>query len=128
MEDLGEALSKNHKMIMMGGGNPAQIPEITDFCKKRLSAISKDTELIQNMIGDYDPPQGNKAFIKHLCKLLKNQFGWSINEKNIALTNGSQSAFFMIFNLLAGEFEDGSKKKIQLPITPEYILVIPIQV
>ena len=27
----------------------------------------------------------------------------------------------MLFNMFAGDFEDGSKKSIQLPLAPEYI-------
>jgi valine--pyruvate aminotransferase len=37
------------------------------------------------------------------------------------LTNGSQTAFFMLFNLFAGVLPDGREKKICLPMAPEYI-------
>jgi valine--pyruvate aminotransferase len=37
------------------------------------------------------------------------------------LTNGSQSGFFLLLNMFAGEFDDGRKKKIRLPLAPEYI-------
>lgn len=36
------------------------------------------------------------------------------------MTNGSQSAFFYLFNLFAGKQPDGSHKKILLPLAPEY--------
>mgnify|MGYP006998137383 CR=1 FL=1 len=39
----------------------------------------------------------------------------------ICLTNGSQTAFFMLFNLFAGVLPDGREKKICLPLAPEYI-------
>src|SRR5690606_20864770 len=43
----------------------------------------------------------------------------------IALTNGSQNAFFYLFNLFGGAFSDGENqsvdKSILLPLTPEYI-------
>src|SRR5690606_13962675 len=41
--------------------------------------------------------------------------------ENIALANGSQSAFFVLFNLFAGDYGDGNFKQIQLPLTPEYL-------
>jgi valine--pyruvate aminotransferase len=44
-----------------------------------------------------------------------------LDEKNIAITNGSQSSFFRLFNLFAGEMPNGSHKQILLPIVPEYI-------
>ena len=40
---------------------------------------------------------------------------------NVALTNGSQTSFFYLFNLLAGKAPDGRLKKILFPLTPEYI-------
>lgn len=121
MADLGEALSGESTMIMMGGGNPAHIPEIQDALKVRIHQILASQSEFQSLIGTYDPPQGNMAFIKALTHLLNAEFAWNLGPENIALTNGSQSAFFMLFNLLAGEFEDGQHKQIQLPLTPEYI-------
>jgi valine--pyruvate aminotransferase len=121
MDDLGDALSGQSEMIMMGGGNPAHIPAIQDVLRKRLQVILSNQREFEAMIGTYDPPQGNMAFIHALVHLLNSEFNWQLKTDNIALTNGSQAAFFMLFNLLAGEFDDGSRKHIQLPLTPEYI-------
>jgi valine--pyruvate aminotransferase len=126
MDDLGNALSKgsnssNSEIIMMGGGNPAHIPEIQAVFKERLSGILNSKQDFQRLIGIYDPPQGNIDFVNAICKLLNDEYGWGLGPENIALTNGSQAAFFMLFNLFAGDFDDGSKKQIQLPLAPEYI-------
>lgn len=121
MDDLGEALGGESEMIMMGGGNPAHIPEVQDAFKSRLQHILNSQAEFESLIGTYDPPQGNNAFIRDLKGLLNAEYGWNISNENIALTNGSQSAFFMLLNLLAGEYEGGSFKQIQLPLTPEYI-------
>ena len=45
----------------------------------------------------------------------------SYPERNIALTNGSQSAFLALFNLLAGPDGTGRRRRILLPLSPEYI-------
>lgn len=121
MDDLGNAMSGNSNAIMMGGGNPAHIPEIQNYFKDRLTSIINTEKDFQRLIGIYDPPQGNVEFISSLCTLLNDEFGWGISHRNIALSNGSQSAFFMLFNLLAGKFSDGIEKQIQLPLAPEYI-------
>ena len=121
MDDLGEALGGESEMIMMGGGNPAHIPEVQDAFKSRLHNIINSQKDFESLIGTYDPPKGNVAFIRELRDLLNAEYGWHLTSENIALTNGSQSAFFMLFNLLAGEYDDGSFKQIQLPLTPEYI-------
>jgi valine--pyruvate aminotransferase len=73
------------------------------------------------VIGNYDTPQGAKAFIGALAELFRDEFSWDIGPENIALTNGSQNAFFSLFNLFAGKFENGRLKKLLLPLAPEYI-------
>jgi valine--pyruvate aminotransferase len=121
MDDLGEAMASGDEVIMMGGGNPGYLPAVTD----RLQAIAKqlvdDPEQFRRLTGVYDPPQGEKQFIASLVELLNREYDWGLTPENVALTNGSQSAFFMLFNMLAGEHPDGSHKHILLPLAPEYI-------
>ena len=121
MDDLGKAMSGKEKMIMLGGGNPAHIPEMQDLFRKRMVEILSNGKEFENLISNYDTPQGNLDFIEEFASFLKGQFGWNVTSKNIATANGSQSAFFMLFNLLAGDMPNGKKKKILLPIVPEYI-------
>ena len=119
MDDLNDGL-RNPDAIMLGGGNPAQIPEMVEYFNQLCSQMAATGELTQALT-NYDGPQGKNVFINALAQLLNNRYGWNISAKNIALTNGSQSAFFNLFNLLAGDFKDGTKKKILLPLAPEYI-------
>ena len=80
-----------------------------------------DGDAFDRMLGNYDPPQGNPRFIRALAGLLQRTFGWDIGPQNLAITSGGQSAFFYLFNLLAGRFENGRRRKILLPLAPEYI-------
>ena len=121
MNDLGNALQPGQQVYMLGGGNPAPIPAVRQFFHKNMQDLLQDGDAFDRAIGNYDPPQGNPRFIKALSTLLKNQFGWDISEKNIALTHGSQQAFFILFNMLAGPYPDGNRKKILFPLAPEYI-------
>jgi len=121
MDDLGNALSGDGRMLMLGGGNPAHIPEVQRVFRARMQAILANGDEFARMIGNYDAPQGEHDFIAALAKLLHEIYGWDIGPRNIALTSGSQSGFFMLFNMLAGEFDDGSIRRILLPVTPEYI-------
>ena len=120
MEDLGNALAEGG-LIMMGGGNPGFVPEVEDALRQRLADIASDPDAFRRLVGIYDPPQGEKRFIRALAGLLREQFGWPIDERYIALTNGSQSAFFTLFNLFGGDCGDGEFRKILLPMAPEYI-------
>ncbi|BAJ02917.1 valine--pyruvate transaminase [Shewanella violacea] len=119
MGDLNEGLRKPGA-IMLGGGNPAAIPEMLDYFHQATGEMLNNGELL-SALGNYDGPQGKDTFLTALSGLLRDTYGWDISEKNISLTNGSQSAFFYLFNLLAGKQVDGRHKKILLPLAPEYI-------
>jgi valine--pyruvate aminotransferase len=121
MADLGSALAKGEDILMLGGGNPAHIPGVQKYFRENMLRLLENAGEFERVIGDYDPPQGNKEFIEAIAALLRNEFGWDIQSKNIALTNGSQSAFFILFNIFAGAFDSGANKKILLPLAPEYI-------
>ncbi|BBM63360.1 valine--pyruvate transaminase [Vibrio alfacsensis] len=119
MDDLNDGL-RTPGAIMLGGGNPAAIPAMLDYFRQASEEMLASGELIA-ALANYDGPQGKDAFVKALAQLFRETYGWDISEKNISLTNGSQSGFFYLFNLLAGQQPDGSHKKVLLPIAPEYI-------
>jgi valine--pyruvate aminotransferase len=121
MDDLGAAASQEHEVLMLGGGNPAHIPEVDRCLRQSMAALLNDGNRFEMAIGSYDPAEGNAEFIKAVSGLLRGRFGWDIGPRNVALTSGSQLAFFILFNLLAGEYEDATKKKILFPLVPEYI-------
>jgi valine--pyruvate aminotransferase len=121
MDDLGDALVADPAPLMLGGGNPAHVPEVQAVFKKRMEDILSKQGEFERVIGNYDTPQGAKAFIGALAELFRGEFGWDIGPENIALTNGSQNAFFSLFNLFAGKFDGAISKQILLPLAPEYI-------
>lgn len=121
MDDLGQAMSVNRDMLMLGGGNPAHIPAVQKIFRESMIKVMETEKSFEECIGNYDTPQGNPLYIAELAALLKRLYGWNITAANIALTNGSQSAFFLLFNMFSGRYSDGSFKKILLPLTPEYI-------
>lgn len=109
MEDLNDGL-RTPGAIMLGGGNPAQIPEMNTYFQTLLAQMlenGKATDALCN----YDGPQGKTELLKLLADMLREELGWDIEPQNIALTNGSQSAFFYLFNLFAGRRADGTTKK-----------------
>ncbi|HSH43977.1 MAG TPA: valine--pyruvate transaminase, partial [Arenicellales bacterium] len=121
MDDLGEAVSSGRSFRMLGGGNPARIPEVEARFRGAMQKIMDNGKQFEDMIGQYDGPQGNAAFIESLAELFAAEFGWDTGPENIFITNGSQAGFFALFNMFAGRRRDGSYGKILLPITPEYI-------
>ena len=121
MDDLGKALAEGGgEMLMLGGGNPAHIPEIEAVWQERMSEITESPESLRRILSIYDPPRGNSSFLKALAALLNETYGWNVGEENLAVTAGGQFAFFTLFNLLAGPSPLGNRK-IVLPVAPEYI-------
>ncbi|MFQ5611975.1 MAG: valine--pyruvate transaminase [Anaerolineae bacterium] len=121
MDDLGEAMAGDEQMLMLGGGNPGHIPQVEACFRERMRSILDNGDEFERMIGNYNPSQGQKAFNEALAALLNQQYDWKVRPENIAITNGSQTTFFFLFNLFAGAFENGMHKKILLPLAPEYI-------
>ena len=119
MEDMGEGL-RTPGTIMLGGGNPAQIPAINDYFSQLLLQMHQDGKLNEALC-NYDGPRGKALLLEALATLLREELGWPVTPQNIALTNGSQSAFFYLFNLFAGRRADGSKKRVLFPLAPEYL-------
>ncbi|BEH70893.1 valine--pyruvate transaminase [Edwardsiella tarda] len=119
MDDLNDGL-RTPGAIMLGGGNPARIAPLeayfTDLCQMLLHE-----GVLGEALCNYDGPQGKNDLLEALARLLSEQYGWPISAQNIALTNGSQSAFFYLFNLFAGRRNDGTHRRVLFPLAPEYI-------
>lgn len=121
MDDLGKALESPGEKIMLGGGNPASIPEMSRQWRRRFSEILAADGELEALVAQYDAPGGRQKFKQSMAGSLKRNFGWDVGPGNIAVTGGSQAAFFSLFNLLAGEFPDGGRRSILFPLAPEYI-------
>lgn len=121
MEDLGAAMTCEEQVMMLGGGNPAHIPEVLELLAEQTRKIVDNPREFRRMIADYASPMGEDQFRASLAGLLRREYGWPLGPEHIALTGGSQAGFFQLFNLLAGEFDDGSFRRILLPLTPEYV-------
>jgi len=121
MDDLGAALAEHPDMRMLGGGNPGHIPAVERLFRERLRTLLDAPGEIERVLGNYDPPRGQARFARAMADLLRRELGWNVGSENIAATNGSQSASFMLLNLLAGDFDDASSRHVLLPLAPEYI-------
>ena len=121
MDDLGEVATAGGGIVNLGGGNPSLIPAAEAVFRARMRAFLQRDGAFERTIGSYDGPEGDRGFARALTQLLRREYGWEVSEHNIALTNGSQSAFLALFNLLAGPGEDGRMRRILLPLSPEYI-------
>ena len=120
MDDLNEGVQGGDDVLMLGGGNPAAIPEIQARLTELMQTLLDEGKLTQTL-SNYDGPQGKNDFIEALAELFNDLYDWDLSSENIIITNGSQNAFFYLFNLLGGNFNGEVNKKILFPLAPEYI-------
>ena len=122
MDDLGDIASAGGGIMNLGGGNPSLIPAAEAVYRRRMRELLERDRAFERAIGAYGGPDGDRGFARALADLLRDELGWNVTERNIALTNGSQSAVVALFNLLAGPMSDGApSRRILLPLSPEYI-------
>ncbi len=122
MQDLGTALAGGQgDMRMLGGGNPALIPEVQAVWRARMGELLADGDAFDRMMTIYDPPKGNGRFAVAVADYLRRKYAWDVGPENVAVTAGGQAAFFYLFNLLAGLGADGRRRRVLLPVVPEYI-------
>lgn len=121
MEDLGAALDDDPSSFFMGGGNPGRIEVVQRVFAQRLCEILDNADARHQMLCSYQAPQGDIRFRMALAKYLRNNAGWDLGPEHIAIANGSQSAFFTLYNLFAGAMPDGTQRHIHLPLSPEYV-------
>jgi valine--pyruvate aminotransferase len=121
MDDLGRALLGNPDMLMLGGGAPGRIAEVEQVFQQHLQVLTDDREVLHELLGSYQEPKGSEPVRRLLAAKLKADYGWDITADHIALTNGGQSAFGILANMLCGRMPDGSHRKLLFPICPEYL-------
>lgn len=118
MDDLSEGLAQPG-VVMLGGGNPASIPGVKAVLQRILDELQQSGVLVE-ILANYDSPQGKTGFLETLADYFRQQYDWDISARNIALTHGSQSAFFILFNSFAGQ-AGALRKRVLIPLVPEYI-------
>ena len=123
MDDLGSALARDDAagLHLLGGGNPARIDAVEAAYRRRLQEIAADPAQFGRFAGTYAAPGGDLGFRAAVATTLSNLYGWPLTARNVGLSSGSQSAFFFLFNLFAGEGAGATRRRILLPLAPEYI-------
>ncbi len=121
MEDLYKAIhSGASDVCQLNGGSPAFFPEVSAMWHDSLNKMIASGEF-DSLVGTYAHPRGDARFLQALVEYLNSKYNWGLTERNIAVTQGGQMAFFLLFNILGGPTPDGGKREILFPISPDYI-------
>lgn len=121
MDNLTRALSTSSETIMLGGGNPARLDSVAELVEETILSDFKRKGAFFDLLCNYSSPKGDSETAAAVAKYLRSECDWDVTADNIFFSNGSQSALFMLFNMLAGRRRDGSYGKAMLPFVPEYI-------
>jgi valine--pyruvate aminotransferase len=121
MDDIGSALKANPNMLMLGGGSPARIPVAEALYTQTLQLLLAEEKTAHQLYGRYQGPLGDLSTRQAMANFLHEQYGWAVNAENVAITNGGQSAFGILTNLLAGQNSAGQERRLHFPVLPEYL-------
>ena len=121
MNDLGEAVALRPDLLMLGGGNPAIIPELQAMWRESANELLSEGDAFDKALASYDSPQGDPAFLEAFADLFRREFNAPFTARNIAVVSGTQLGAFCLLNLLAGRTPDGRQRKILVPALPEYV-------
>jgi valine--pyruvate aminotransferase len=121
MKDIIETLrlGKDRKFYNFSAGNPLIIPEVEQLWREFTAALLAKKDFA-NVVGRYGGTQGYEPLIEAVVSDFKSRFGLNITERNVLITPGSQSLYFYAANAYGGYLEDGSIRRIVLPLCPDY--------
>ena len=102
MTDLSEPpVDPASPFSMLGGGNPAIIPEIDAAWRRALGELVQ-SPFFSRLVGAYDSQIGPSGFRRALAECFSSSYGWPISERNVGVVNGSQIAAFYLINMFSG--------------------------
>ncbi|QFZ92247.2 valine--pyruvate transaminase [Synechococcus elongatus] len=121
MKDIIETLrsGQGQTFINLSAGNPVVLPEVEQLWRDCTADLLSSSEYGQ-VVGRYGTSQGYEPLIAAIIQEFQQRYGWSISDRNILITPGSQSLYFLAANAFGGWAEDGSLRKILLPLSPDY--------
>ena len=71
MDDLGEALTTHPNMRMLGGGQPAAIPQVQALWREQMRDMVADGAALDRALLNYDPPGGSPPFREAFAAFLE---------------------------------------------------------
>ncbi|HEY9639963.1 MAG TPA: valine--pyruvate transaminase [Coleofasciculaceae cyanobacterium] len=121
MKDIIDTLrsGQGKDFINLSVGNPVILPEVEQLwrdCTMELLASSEYGEVVCR----YGSSQGYQPLLAAVVDDFNQRYGLQLTERNLLITPGSQSLYFLAANALGGYTSDGDLKQIILPLSPDY--------
>jgi valine--pyruvate aminotransferase len=121
MKDIIETLRANQGKTFynFSAGNPVILPEVEQLWRDYTQELldSKDYGAV---VGRYGTSQGYEPLIEAVKEDFNQRYGLHLNDRQILITPGSQSLYFLAANIFGGYDPAQTLKKIVLPLSPDY--------
>lgn len=121
MKDIIETLrtAQGREFINLSAGNPVILPEVEQLWRDCTMELLDSPEYGE-VVCRYGSSQGYQPLIEAVIADYNQRYGLNLGDRNILITPGSQSLYFLAANALGGYTTDGRLKQIVLPLSPDY--------
>jgi valine--pyruvate aminotransferase len=121
MKDIIETLrtGQGKTFYNFSAGNPVILPEIEQLWRDCTQALL-DSDDYGSVVGRYGASQGYEPLIEAIKDDFNQRYGLQLSDRQILITPGSQSLYFLAANVFGGYNLEQQLKKIVLPLSPDY--------
>jgi valine--pyruvate aminotransferase len=121
MKDIIETLRANQGKTFynFSAGNPVILPEVEQLWRDYTQELL-DSQDYGAVVGRYGTSQGYEPLIEAVKEDFNQRYGLHLNDRQILITPGSQSLYFLAANIFGGYDPAQTLKKIVLPLSPDY--------
>ena len=121
MKDIQETLraGRGQEFINLSAGNPVILPEVEQLWRDCTLDLLSSPEYGE-VVCRYGSSQGYQPLIDAVVEDFNQRYGLQISDRNVLVTGGSQSLYFLAANAFGGYNAEGQLKHIVLPLSPDY--------
>jgi valine--pyruvate aminotransferase len=121
MKDIIETLRAggDQRFINLSAGNPVILPAVEDLWRRCTADLLASPEYGE-VVCRYGSSQGYQPLIDAVLADFNQRYGLQLTDRNILITPGSQSLYFLAANAFGGYDTTGQLRRIVLPLSPDY--------
>lgn len=121
LKDIQQTLQTgaHERWINLSAGSPVILPEV-EAMWRRLAREVIDGPEFGEIACRYGATQGYEPLIDAIVAWFNTHYRWGLTRRNVLITPGSQSLYFLAANSLAGVDGHGNVRRLLLPLSPDY--------
>jgi valine--pyruvate aminotransferase len=121
MKDINETLraGQGQTFINLSAGNPVILPEVEQLWRDSTIDLLNSPEYGE-VVCRYGASQGYEPLVDAVITDFNRRYGLTLNRRQVLITPGSQSLYFLAANAFGGLDAQDQLKRIVLPLSPDY--------